>query len=1231
MHIHRQYKHIPYTTLANNRRSGALVCDDDVTAEVFDDLARRKECIQCAVTRWNQPRRGGDGVTRRYPVGQTFALDYQGPINPPSMGMTGFVLIEDLGSGYYEVYGVRSKKQVTNCVRRWMSTMMSYGHRPIQARHDSGSVEIGEAFERAVKTMGVRPIQAPEHIAEKRVERLAQTVLNDIQTGIMVTPTYSAKDWLAAASGMADIRSMLTTEASEQHGEGVTPFELVTGRKPSTEEVQQATWGDVVVVSTPKQQRMNNKMGTTRNQPARVMKLGLDETRGAKVQVFGKDRVSKRGNMQRVNMDCLDPKSPADVRRVEVTYPLVDGIEQTSIRSNRNVIVSIEELLQLQEEAADKDVDKGDELVRKIIEQSDDMNTEAEMEDKEAQPEEDERDDADNYIYPTGKPGQRMGEYWHAMLAQGVNPDADTVRQAYMISEMFDGIRVDEDSDSDSSTQQGEQNMQMAWETTYEAETCDIGEALPGIEPVESSGSSEDSGSHPIGNRRKISGQAVQENTSSYKGGSRGGGMGDKRRGHARFWGGATPAARKTRVVLRAMKAKPARGGENPNLRMVEESEELRSQWHEAMSREYEGMRSRVLTPCTAEYARGKNVTRHVTTFTRRRVGSVRKVRINIDGREEIRRGVFPDRGKLYAPAMDGELLKVIVQHCAHYNLHMTKSDAVQCFLNNNMDEAENRREIIIHLSEYECGVPGGSYYIVDAVSYGCADASREWYERIRTAMEEMGYTVSVYHPCLYIKREGDGVVIAGIATDDMFQGSSKNESGRRMLEELRAGLDSRHQWKHFNEPGDVLGAQIEAHDDGTVTMVQRAEIEKIKAAFYPEGAPVTLTPADVGARTDEMGESVNVTAYKSKLGTLSYARMTRHDILPSLSKRSVAATRPTKADMEALHWLAAYLATTEDVGLVYERGSEGTTTNDPIEWTGSSDAAWHWHNDGFSQLAVLMHAGTRAGRSTDERWQAATYAHSSKEKGPCSVDVSTAELKALMKLTAYNQIIRGINEEITGVADRDTVEAVPSGSARATMVSVSGGQDKETQEAMHREFVSQPTVMLQDNASLVKAILPRVTNKGRQLRRMCRYINHVKGQIDEQAAAIQVVGSADQPANSISKEIKSPTQHLRETIRVQGSQRALDELIVTAKTMAKQRRSQRRGKSKLGASDDDSATDENIHQRLEEAQRNKGKNKEGSRECRVARFNAVAQARKNKRGSKKSIREERETAGRPM
>ena len=81
--------------------------------------------------------------------------------------------------------------------------------------------------------------------------------------------------------------------------------------------------------------------------------------------------------------------------------------------------------------------------------------------------------------------------------------------------------------------------------------------------------------------------------------------------------------------------------------------------------------------------------------------------------------------------------------------------------------------------------------------------------------------------------------------------------------------------------------------------------------------------------------------------------------------------------------------------------------------------------------------------------------------------------------------------------------------------------------------------------------------------------------------------------------------------------------------------RRRRRGRSKLGASEDDSATDENMHQRLEEAQRNKGRNVETSREVQRARFTAVQQlerrARDKSMSRKRNADGERESAGRSI
>ena len=84
------------------------------------------------------------------------------------------------------------------------------------------------------------------------------------------------------------------------------------------------------------------------------------------------------------------------------------------------------------------------------------------------------------------------------------------------------------------------------------------------------------------------------------------------------------------------------------------------------------------------------------------------KVRIDIDGRFEIRNGVFPDKDLLFSPAMDEELFRQQMAEKAYFRLASKSDDVTQCFLYNDMGEAEHQRDIVIKLTEYECGIPGG-------------------------------------------------------------------------------------------------------------------------------------------------------------------------------------------------------------------------------------------------------------------------------------------------------------------------------------------------------------------------------------------------------------------------------------------------------------------------------------------------------------------------------------------
>ena len=117
MALHRHMKHIPLAIMAHNIECGAWTgLDPMITPQLLRELAAQNRCLVCAAARWNQKVHHGTG-TRVYLPGEAFALDYQGLISPLSFGCSGFIVIRDLGTGFFEVYGVKDKTAVTEAVR----------------------------------------------------------------------------------------------------------------------------------------------------------------------------------------------------------------------------------------------------------------------------------------------------------------------------------------------------------------------------------------------------------------------------------------------------------------------------------------------------------------------------------------------------------------------------------------------------------------------------------------------------------------------------------------------------------------------------------------------------------------------------------------------------------------------------------------------------------------------------------------------------------------------------------------------------------------------------------------------------------------------------------------------------------------------------------------------------------------------------------------------------------
>jgi hypothetical protein len=593
---------------------------------------------------------------------------------------------------------------------------------------------------------------------------------------------------------------------------------------------------------------------------------------------------------------------------------------------------------------------------------------------------------------------------------------------------------------------------------------------------------------------------------------------------------------------------------ENPTLGMLRKNDHLRDKWAPAIQSEVKGM---AMTQVSKQEAYQQGITPHVTLLTTKRDGKL-KARINIDGRYELWKGYFPDKDELYAPAMDEEIFKIIIAHAAYHKMKLTSSDVRQCFQNNTMVEAKNQRIIIIHLTQLECGISEGAYYRMNAVGYGCADASREWYDRLRKELENLGMQRSLYHPCLFTMRKGEGLLILGIATDDLLKANTTNAEGRELAKYITENLDKKWKMTHKDQVDEFIGINIIYAKEGHMTIRQDSEISKIQAKFLQTiDEPKTYSLLKRYEDEKDLEIPVDSTTYRSRLGSLGYIRMTRNDIKRETGVAAQSQNKPTKFHNDRLQHIAKYIWSTKDVGLTFRTNSQPQSTRIPIPVHASSDASW---GESHSTLAWTVTMGPYLEPSNHNKYQAPIVAKTMKENDGISDSCPVAELKAMMKAVAAVLVVRGIHEEIAGIADNTTMELTPIGMAPPTTV---GGQNIDINSI--KQPISTiddnipPSTIIQDNRSLLQTVIQDTTNKGRKLRKVARWINYLQNVSQQKLIAPIKVKSKDQLSNIMTKYIPSMNEHWRQVEYIQGS----NETITTIQKQVAEKATRNSTKSK--------------------------------------------------------------------
>ena len=227
--------------------------------------------------------------------------------------------------------------------------------------------------------------------------------------------------------------------------------------------------------------------------------------------------------------------------------------------------------------------------------------------------------------------------------------------------------------------------------------------------------------------------------------------------------------------------------------------------------------------------------------------------------------------------------------------------------------------------SEFDC------LELVKAI-YGLKQASRVWNETFDEFVCSIGFQVSAFDPCLYIKTADRHCVLLLVYVDDVLvTGSSTN-----LIESTKSDLKTRFEMTDSGKCAFVLGIKLVDGSDGSVTMCQWRYIDDILKRLAMSECKAMTSPVDISSRLVSSNSATKVNApFREAVSALMHLMTaTRPDIAFAVGYVSRFMENP-----QVEHWIAVkrifrYLQGTKSHGICFKPG-------DKVDFYGYSDADW--------------------------------------------------------------------------------------------------------------------------------------------------------------------------------------------------------------------------------------------------------------------------------------------------
>uniref|UniRef100_A0AAV1UZH0 Reverse transcriptase Ty1/copia-type domain-containing protein n=1 Tax=Peronospora matthiolae TaxID=2874970 RepID=A0AAV1UZH0_9STRA len=149
------------------------------------------------------------------------------------------------------------------------------------------------------------------------------------------------------------------------------------------------------------------------------------------------------------------------------------------------------------------------------------------------------------------------------------------------------------------------------------------------------------------------------------------------------------------------------------------------------------------------------------------------------------------------------------------------------------------------------CAIPEGvevdedfdCFELVKAI-YGLKQASRVWNETFYEFVCSIGFQVSDFDPCLYLKITSGECVLLLVYVDDVLVTGSSTE----LIMRTKSDLKARFEMTDSGKCAFVLGIEMVNNNNGSVTMCQRRYVEDVLKRFGMSDCKAVTSPTDISS-----------------------------------------------------------------------------------------------------------------------------------------------------------------------------------------------------------------------------------------------------------------------------------------------------------------------------------------------------------------------------------------------